>query len=112
MALRCIASLASHRLPQAQLYTIHNALSGCVDPRAANKTGARFAAHGFDQHAISLEVYAQARETFVLFESLLNAAQTRRLRLLKNSQATKAFLVCKTSSQAQAIRRVQNSSRT
>lgn len=33
------------------------------------------------QPAISLEVYAQAREAFVLFESLPNAAQTRRLLL-------------------------------
>ncbi|MDD1519210.1 MULTISPECIES: hypothetical protein [Bradyrhizobium] len=39
--------------------------------------------YGFDQHAISMEVYVQAREILVLFESLLNGAQLRRLMLLK-----------------------------
>ncbi|MGY4286422.1 hypothetical protein ACVWXO_005642 [Bradyrhizobium sp. LM2.7] len=43
----------------------------------------RLAAYAFDQHAINTEVYVQAREIFVLFESLLNAAQTKRTRFLR-----------------------------
>ncbi|WP_342710746.1 hypothetical protein AAFG13_00125 [Bradyrhizobium sp. B124] len=41
----------------------------------------RLASHGFDQHSINTDVYVQAREVFVLFEGLLNSAQTRRLLL-------------------------------
>lgn len=36
-----------------------------------------------DHHAISMEVYVQAREILALFESLLNGAQLRHLLLLK-----------------------------
>ncbi|MCK1780913.1 hypothetical protein IVA74_30175, partial [Bradyrhizobium sp. 132] len=38
---------------------------------------------GFDQRAITTEVYVQAREVLVLFEGLLNAAQTKRMLLLR-----------------------------
>ncbi|MCK1606560.1 hypothetical protein IVB02_35600, partial [Bradyrhizobium sp. 166] len=34
-------------------------------------------------HAITTEVYVQAREVLVLFEGLLNAAQTKRMLLLR-----------------------------
>lgn len=37
----------------------------------------------FDEHAINAEVYVPVREMFVLFEGLLNAAQTRRMLLLR-----------------------------
>lgn len=43
----------------------------------------RLGAYGFDQQAINTEVYVQAREIFVLFEGLLNAAQARRLLLIR-----------------------------
>lgn len=68
---------------QAEYYTRQNALSWRRDPSAATEIDARLASYGFDQHAITTEVYVQAREIFVLFESLLNAAQTKRMLLLR-----------------------------
>ena len=61
---------------QAEYYTRRNALSWRMDPIAASEIDARLAGYGFDQHAITAEVYVQAREVLVLFEGLLNAAQT------------------------------------
>lgn len=43
----------------------------------------RLASYGFDQHLINTDVHVQAREVFVLFESLLNAAQAKRLLLIR-----------------------------
>ncbi|MCK1735101.1 hypothetical protein IVA79_14245 [Bradyrhizobium sp. 138] len=67
----------------AEIYTIHNALDWQLDASAARDIEARLRLYGFDQHAISMEVYVQAREIMMLFESLLNGAQLRRLMLLK-----------------------------
>ncbi|WP_448041530.1 hypothetical protein [Bradyrhizobium liaoningense] len=67
----------------AEIYTINNALDWQMDASAALDIEARLRAYGFDQHAISMEVYVQAREILVLFDSLLNGAQLRRLMLLK-----------------------------
>ncbi|MGY8662701.1 hypothetical protein Q3C01_10065 [Bradyrhizobium sp. UFLA05-109] len=68
---------------QAEYYTLQNALSWRVDPIAASEIDARLASCGFDAHAITTEVYVQAREILVLFEGLLNAAQTKRRLLLR-----------------------------
>ena len=68
---------------EAEYYTLQNALSWRIDPIATTEIDKRLAAYGFDQLAISTEVYVQAREMFVLFEGLLNAAQTKRVLLLR-----------------------------
>lgn len=68
---------------EAEYYTLQNALSWRIDPVARTEIETRLAAHGFDEHAINAEVYVQVREMFVLFEGLLNAAQTRRMLLLR-----------------------------
>lgn len=68
---------------QAEYYTQQNALSWRTDPIAATEIEARLAAYGFDQDAVTTEVYVQAREVLVLFEGLLNAAQTKRTLLLR-----------------------------
>jgi hypothetical protein len=78
-----VAGIAPNFKDDAERYTIQNALDWRLDPIAADEIEARLASYGFDQHAISLEVYVQAREIFTLFETLLNAAQLRRLFLLK-----------------------------
>ncbi|MGL3111419.1 hypothetical protein [Bradyrhizobium sp. BR 1432] len=67
----------------AEIYTIHNALDWQLDASAARDIEARLQSYGFDQHAISMEVYVQAREILSLFESLLSGAQLRRLTLLR-----------------------------
>ena len=58
-------------------------MSWRVDPMATTEIDARLASYGFDQDAINMEVHAQARELLVLFESVLNAAQTKRTLLLR-----------------------------
>ncbi|MCJ9700925.1 hypothetical protein [Bradyrhizobium sp. SHOUNA76] len=68
---------------EAEAHTLQNALSWRCDPIAAAEIDARLATYGFDQHAITTEVYVQAREVLVLFEGLLNAAQTKRMLLLR-----------------------------
>lgn len=68
---------------EAAYYTLQNALSWRMDPIATTEIGTRLAAYGFDQHAISSEVFVQVREMFVLFEGLLNAAQTKRMLLIR-----------------------------
>ncbi|GMO16320.1 hypothetical protein [Bradyrhizobium sp. TM233] len=68
---------------EAETYTLQNALSWRCDPVAASEIDARLATYGFDQHAITTEVYVQAREVLALFEGLLNAAQTKRMLLLR-----------------------------
>ena len=68
---------------EAEYYTVQNALSWRLDPIATTEIDARLASYGFDQQAINTEVYVQAREIFVLFESLLNATQTKRMLLLR-----------------------------
>ncbi|MGY3508894.1 hypothetical protein [Bradyrhizobium lupini] len=68
---------------EAETYTLQNALSWRCDPVAASEIEARLATYGFDQRAITTEVYVQAREVLVLFEGLLNAAQTKRMLLLR-----------------------------
>ncbi|WP_247460669.1 hypothetical protein [Bradyrhizobium sp. 62] len=67
----------------AERYITQNALDWRLDRIAADEIEARLASYGFDQHSISVEVYVQAREMFTLFETLMNAAQLRRLFLLK-----------------------------
>ncbi|MEY9107452.1 hypothetical protein ABH999_003648 [Bradyrhizobium yuanmingense] len=67
----------------AEIYTMTNALDWQLDTSAAREIEARLESHGFDQHAVSMEAYVQAREILSLFESLLNGVQLRRLMLLK-----------------------------
>lgn len=68
---------------RAEYYTQQNALSWRTDPIAATEIEARLAAYGFDQDAVTTGAYVQAREVLVLFEGLLNAAQTKRTLLLR-----------------------------
>lgn len=68
---------------EAEYYTLQNALSWRIDAAAATEIDTRLANYGFDQQAINSEVYVQGREMFVLFEGLLNAAQAKRILLLR-----------------------------
>lgn len=67
----------------AEFYIVRDALDWLLDPNAAAEITARLQAHGFDQHAVSMEAFVQAQEVLTLFEALLSGAQLRRLSLLK-----------------------------
>ncbi|MCK1269262.1 MULTISPECIES: hypothetical protein [unclassified Bradyrhizobium] len=78
-----VAGIALDFQDVAEIYTIDNARDWQLDPSAALDIEARLRSYGFDQHEISMEVYVQARDILVLFESPLNGAQLRRLMMLK-----------------------------
>ncbi|WP_375159488.1 hypothetical protein [Bradyrhizobium sp. RDT46] len=78
-----LAGIAPDFQDVAEIYTIGNALDWQLDASAAVDIETRLGSHGFDQHAISMEVYVQARELFSMFEALLNGVQLRRLMLVK-----------------------------
>jgi hypothetical protein len=78
-----LVGIAPDFADEAEYYTLQNAVSWRRDPVAADEIEARLSSYGFDHHAINVEVHAQARELFILFEGLLNAAQTKRALLLR-----------------------------
>ncbi|WP_245269528.1 hypothetical protein [Bradyrhizobium japonicum] len=82
-----LAGIAPDFQDVAEIYIIGNALDWQLDASAALDIEARLRSYGFDQHAVSMEVYVQAREILSLFESLLNGAQVRRLLLIKEFNA-------------------------
>jgi hypothetical protein len=60
------------------------------DVGAAREIESRLAAHGCDDSTISAESLAQAREFFFLFQTLLDAAQSRRMYLLREIKLQRA----------------------
>jgi len=60
------------------------------DVGAAREIESRLAAYGFDQSTISAESLVQAREFFFLFQTLLDAAQSRRMSLLREIKLHRA----------------------
>lgn len=93
--LRRIDVADNSRSPEsiAEFYIVRNALDWQLDPNAAAEINARLEAYGFDQHAVSMETYIQAREVLSLFEALLNGAQLRRMSLLKELNTLRASKV-------------------
>lgn len=78
-----LAGIAPEFAEDATFQLRKNALSWRSDRTAAHEIEARLAGYGFDQQALNLEVFVQAREIFLMFEGLLIAAQKRRTLLLK-----------------------------
>lgn len=80
---------------EATYRTRLNAMNWRTCKTATKEIEARLAVHGFDQHSINAEVYTQAHELFLMFETLLVAAQTRRMTLLReisnNRRQAKSF---------------------
>jgi hypothetical protein len=60
------------------------------DVGAADEIESRLAAHGFDQSTISAESLAQAREFFFLFQTLLDAAQSACMSVLREIKLQRA----------------------
>jgi hypothetical protein len=85
---------------EANYYTRLNALSWRMNQVAATEIELRLASSGLDQDAINAEVYAQAREQFLMFDALLVSAQNRRTILLreinKQRQASEFGKDCRT----------------
>jgi hypothetical protein len=65
------------------MQTRRNAEEWRNDREAAAEIEARLARHGFDVLSVTAEVFVQARGLFEMFDSLMQAAQSRRFTLLR-----------------------------
>jgi hypothetical protein len=72
--------------------THRNAAQWYDDPTAAVEIEARLASYGFDATSIDMEVIVQAREIFIMFDSLMHSAQSRRIVLLREINARRSFV--------------------
>ena len=61
------------------------------DPDAALEIEARLRRHGFNETSIDAELFCQAGGAFGTFDALLQRAQDRRIRLLREINARRAF---------------------
>jgi hypothetical protein len=67
----------------ARRQTHLNAAHWHDDSAAAIEIEIRLAYHGYDAKSIDMEVFVQARELFIMFDSLMHSAQNRRVLLLR-----------------------------
>jgi hypothetical protein len=74
-----------------RLQTVRTAAEWRDDPEAAAEIEARLQRHGFDAAAINAEVFVQARDTFAIFDELMQRAQHRRILLLREMSVRREF---------------------
>jgi hypothetical protein len=77
------AGIPSASQEEARCQIRRNAAQWRDDGAAAVEIDARLASLGFDAAAIDLEVIVDAREIFIMFDSLMHSAQNRRIFLLR-----------------------------
>ena len=70
-------------LPFARTQTKHNAEQWQRDPVASAEIEARLVDQGIDQGSLNAELLIQTHDLFVLFDNLIQSAQTRRILLLR-----------------------------
>jgi hypothetical protein len=70
-------------LDMAQRHTRRNVEQWRDDPTAAAEIESRLKSKGIDAGSINIEVFVQARDLFVMFDSLMHSAQSRRIVLLR-----------------------------
>jgi hypothetical protein len=85
-----LIELPSERTETANRHIHQNAVEWQINPDAACEIEARLAAHGIDQLAINAENFIQSREFLLLFQTLLDAAQSRRILLLREIKLYRA----------------------
>ena len=74
-----------------QAYSEQAAVEWCHDPEAASEIDARLQRNGFDLATINAEVFLQAREAFAWFDTMMHAAQSRRITLLREIAVRREF---------------------
>jgi hypothetical protein len=75
----------------AQRQTRRNVEQWRDDPKAATEIEAHLKSFGIDTTSINIEVFIQARDLFVMFDSLMHSAQSRRIALLREIAARRAI---------------------
>ncbi|MGY3494937.1 hypothetical protein [Bradyrhizobium sp. USDA 4502] len=78
-----LAGIAPEFAEDAKRHTRQNALSWRFDHDSAREIEVRLAAYRFDQQALNLEVFIQARANLLMFEGMLVAAEKRRAYLFR-----------------------------
>jgi hypothetical protein len=71
----------------AQRHTRRNVEQWRDDPTAAAEIESRLKSKGIDAPSINIEVFLHARDLFVMFDSLMHSAQSRRIVLLREIAA-------------------------
>jgi hypothetical protein len=74
-----------------QCYSEQAAFEWRRDPEAAGEIDARLQKNGFDLATINAEVFLQAREAFAWFDTMMQAAQSRRIALLREIAVRREF---------------------
>jgi hypothetical protein len=97
-----VIELPAEHNEAANRHLRRNAVEWQTDPDAAADIEARLAAFGIDQQAINAESFNQAREYFLLFQALLDAAQSRRISLLREIKLHRATANAPSSAKAKA----------
>jgi hypothetical protein len=86
------AGISTASLEIARGHIQRNAAQWHDDPQAAVEIEARLASLGFDACSIDMEVIVQAREIFIMFDSLMHSAQNRRIYLMREINARRSFV--------------------
>lgn len=83
--------MPAHSREMVQSRSRHSALEWYEDGDAASEIEARLERNGFDVVAINAEVFIQARDSFGLFDGLMQSAQVRRATLLRDIALRREF---------------------
>lgn len=78
-----LAGIPQAFMQSARDRTKQNAEQWRSDPIAGGEIESRLIAEGIDEASLDAEVLIQARELFVMFDNLIQSAQTRRVLLLR-----------------------------
>jgi hypothetical protein len=85
------AGIPTSAQDDAQRQIRRNAVQWRDDRAAATEIEARLTSLGFDARALDLEVVVQAKEIFVMFDTLMHSAQNRRIFLLREINARRSI---------------------
>jgi hypothetical protein len=85
------AGMPAHAGPIVQIQSRRTAAEWRCDPEAALDIEARLNRNGIDSADINAEVLVQARTLFLLFDQLMQSAQSRRIGLLREISIRREF---------------------
>ena len=78
-----LAGIEEDDRPLALQHIKQNVEAWQTDPQAETEIESRLVAHRFDTASINLGAFSQGQELYLLFDTLLNSAQHRRILLLR-----------------------------
>lgn len=82
-----LAGIEEDDRPLALQHIKQNVLAWRTDPQAEMEIENRLVTHRFDNESINLGAFSQGQELYLLFDTLLNSAQHRRILLLREIES-------------------------